>query len=174
MIYNHSQTCFTNLASIIWAKTTSNKCMQHSCFASMFHMFRSRVSVIIYMIRHIWLGCLMMHDMHDLQCLNAGITPGCYNGLPAALYRTTIGQPDGRRSAYAARAVSTRWITDSDSHSPFGGVGVRPFALGPGRRASVRVDALHVVYLKAKGPTILRACIRGVLGCPPPPPSRGP
>ena len=20
----------------------------------------------------------MMHDMHDLQCLNAGITPGCY------------------------------------------------------------------------------------------------
>ena len=21
----------------------------------------------------------MMHDMPDLQCLNAGITPGCYN-----------------------------------------------------------------------------------------------
>ena len=23
----------------------------------------------------------MMHDMRDLQCLNAGITPGCYNGM---------------------------------------------------------------------------------------------
>ena len=22
-----------------------------------------------------------MHDMHDLQCLNAGITPGCYNTI---------------------------------------------------------------------------------------------
>ena len=21
----------------------------------------------------------MMHNMHDLQCLNAGITPGCYS-----------------------------------------------------------------------------------------------
>ena len=26
----------------------------------------------------------MMHDMHDLQCLDAGITPGCYNEAPAA------------------------------------------------------------------------------------------
>ena len=23
----------------------------------------------------------MMHDMHDLQCLNVGITPGCYIGF---------------------------------------------------------------------------------------------
>ena len=23
----------------------------------------------------------MMHDMRDLQCLNAGITPGCYNSV---------------------------------------------------------------------------------------------
>ena len=78
MIYNYSQTCFTNLASIIRAKTTLNKCMQHSCFTSMFHMFRSMVLVIMYIIRHGYLGCLMMHNMHDLQCLNAGITPGCY------------------------------------------------------------------------------------------------
>ena len=26
----------------------------------------------------------MMHDMHDLQCLNVGITPGCYN-VPVGL-----------------------------------------------------------------------------------------
>ena len=78
MIYNYSQTCFIYLVSIIRAKITLNKCMQHSCFTSMFHMFRSMVSVIIYMIRHVWLGCLMMHNMHDLQCLNACITPGCY------------------------------------------------------------------------------------------------
>jgi len=51
----------------------------------MFHMFRSSVSIVIYMIRHVWLGCLMMHVMHDLQCLNAGITPGCYtlSGWPS-------------------------------------------------------------------------------------------
>ena len=78
MIYNHNQTSFTNLASMIRAKTTLNKCMQHLRFTSMFRMFRSRVSIIIYMIRYVWLGCLMMHNMHDLQCLNAGITPGCY------------------------------------------------------------------------------------------------
>ena len=30
------------------------------------------------MIMHVGLGCLMMHDMYDLQCLNVGITPGCY------------------------------------------------------------------------------------------------
>ena len=23
----------------------------------------------------------MMHNMHDLQCLNAGITPGCYRDI---------------------------------------------------------------------------------------------
>ena len=44
----------------------------------MFQMFRSSFSIVIYMIRHVWLGCLMMHDMYDLQCLNAGVTPGCY------------------------------------------------------------------------------------------------
>ena len=81
MIYKHSQTCFTNLASMIWAKQLLNRCMQHLRFTNMFRMFRSSVSVVIYMIRHVWLGCLMMHDMHDLQCLNAGITPGCYTPL---------------------------------------------------------------------------------------------
>ena len=25
----------------------------------------------------------MMHDMHDLQCLNASITPGCYKAGPS-------------------------------------------------------------------------------------------
>ena len=30
----------------------------------------------------------MMHDMHDLQCLNAGITPGCYN-RPLGLFTST-------------------------------------------------------------------------------------
>jgi len=30
----------------------------------------------------------MMHDMRDWQCLNAGITPGCYNclRLPSKLF----------------------------------------------------------------------------------------
>jgi len=32
----------------------------------------------MHMIKHVGFGCLMMHDMHDLQCLNVGITPGCY------------------------------------------------------------------------------------------------
>ena len=40
------------------------------------------VLVIIYIIRHGYLGCLMMHNMHDLQCLNAGITPGVTINLP--------------------------------------------------------------------------------------------
>ena len=89
MIYNYSQTCFISLARIIRAKITLNKCMQHSCFTSMFHMFQSIVSVIICMIRHVWLGCLMMHNMHDLQCLNACITPGCYTFL-ISKYQATL------------------------------------------------------------------------------------
>ena len=64
--------------------------MQHSCFTSMFHMFRSIVSVIMYMIRHGYLGCLMMHNMHDLQCLHAGITPGCYSPPPYKKSRPEI------------------------------------------------------------------------------------
>ena len=30
----------------------------------------------------------MMHVMHDLQCLNAGITPGCYRRAPLRFART--------------------------------------------------------------------------------------
>ena len=32
------------------------------------------------------LGCLMMHDMRDLQCLNVGITPGCYTHAEARVH----------------------------------------------------------------------------------------
>ena len=41
-------------------------------------MFQNNVSIDMHMIKHVGFGCLMMHDMRDLQCLNVGITPGCY------------------------------------------------------------------------------------------------
>ena len=76
---------FTSITNSFYAtskqeseQNNSNKCMSHLLFTNMFRMFRSNVSVVICKITYVWLGCLMMHDMHDLQCLNAGITPGCY------------------------------------------------------------------------------------------------
>jgi len=46
-------------------------------------MFQSDVSIVIHTIKHVCFGCLMMHAMHDLQCLNVGITPGCYTSPEA-------------------------------------------------------------------------------------------
>ena len=31
-----------------------------------------------------------MHDMYDQQCLNAGITPGCYSRIPKPKQRGTL------------------------------------------------------------------------------------
>jgi hypothetical protein len=45
----------------------------------MFQCFKALFQCLFNMIRHVWLWCLMMHNMHDLQCLNVCITPGCYN-----------------------------------------------------------------------------------------------
>ena len=36
----------------------------------------------------------MMHDMRDLQCLNVGITPGCYNCTMLRRYYARLGLPD--------------------------------------------------------------------------------
>ena len=55
--------------------------MHHLRFTNMFQMFQSNVSIVIHTIKHVCFGCLMMHAMHDLQCLNVGITPGCYSRL---------------------------------------------------------------------------------------------
>jgi len=123
MIYNYSQTCFTNLASIIRAKTTLNKCMQHSCFTSMFHMFQSIVSVIIYMIRHVWLWCLMMHNMHDLQCLNACITPGCYSFITKLDRGSRGGGARGRSGHERAAGATPSASTGAASGTPAAGKG---------------------------------------------------
>jgi hypothetical protein len=53
--------------------------MQQACFKSMFQCFKALFQLLFNMIRHVWLWCLVMHNMHDLQCLNACVTPGCYN-----------------------------------------------------------------------------------------------
>ena len=53
------------------------------------------------MIKHVGFGCLMMHDMRDLQCLNVGITPGCYKVhlLGATLLASPRGPQRNRRDA---------------------------------------------------------------------------
>ena len=81
-------------------------------------MFRSMVLVIIYIIRHGYLGCLMMHNMHDLQCLNVGITPGCYSILPPTTQlwppmdevQLACG-PSGSRGAKSGRGQADRATT---------------------------------------------------------------
>ena len=44
----------------------------------------------------------MMHNMHDLQCLNAGITPGCYKPE-----RGTINTAREPERVHAGAAAST-------------------------------------------------------------------
>ena len=44
----------------------------------------------------------MMHNMHDLQCLNACITPGCYSETGES-ERERVGTEDGEEEAKAAR-----------------------------------------------------------------------
>ena len=58
----------------------------------------------------------MMHNMHDLQCLNAGITPGCYRarvpttdaGVGAGGQTRGMGAGCGRRSDVGVGAASGR------------------------------------------------------------------
>jgi hypothetical protein len=49
------------------------------CSRACFICFKALFQLLFNMIKHVWLGCLMMHNMHDLQCLNACVTPGCYS-----------------------------------------------------------------------------------------------
>ena len=38
----------------------------------------------------------MMHDMYDQQCLNAGITPGCYKALLVGTCKEFLPKSEGR------------------------------------------------------------------------------
>jgi hypothetical protein len=76
MIYNYSHICSISLASIIRTKITLNKCISIHVSRSCFLCFKTSFPLLFNMIRHVWLWCLMMHNMHDLQCLNTCVTPG--------------------------------------------------------------------------------------------------
>ena len=96
MIYHDSQTSSTKLARKIQGKTILTK-VYNIQVSHMFQMFQNNVLVVIHMIRHVWFGFLMMHDMRDLQCLNAGITPGCYSPPP---YKNLVPRFGSRTICY--------------------------------------------------------------------------
>ena len=59
----------------------------------------------------------MMHDMRDLQCLNVGITPGCYSaaaGAQTAGGAPTCAYPGVRSQLAALRREDCRCVREED------------------------------------------------------------